>query len=85
MKFGKGLRPQIGERDVQQEAALLSPHLATTSQYSKTFSSQDKSRCFALIKSNKDYSALNRLIFLDTKVRRKETLYHSVHKNKDSA
>lgn len=70
---------------MQQEAALLSPHLVTVSQYSNTFSSQDKSRCFALIKTNKDFSVLNRLIFLDTKVRRKRTLSHSVHKNKDSA
>lgn len=32
------------------------------SQHSNTFSSQDKSRCFALIKTNKDFSVLNRLI-----------------------
>ena len=55
------------------------------SQKSSTASSQDKGRCFALIKTNKDFSVLNRLIFLDTKVRRKRTLSHSVHKNKDSA
>lgn len=85
LEFGKRLRAQVRERDVEQEAAPLSPHLVTVSQYSNTFSFQDKSRCFALIKTNKDFSVLNRLIFLDTKVRRKRTLSHSVHKNKDSA
>lgn len=85
IEFGKTLRPEVGERDMQQEAALLFPHLVTVSQYSNTFSSRDKSRCFALIKTNKDFSVLNRLIFLDTKVRRKRTLSHFVHKNKDSA
>lgn len=70
---------------MQQEAAPLSLFLVIVSQYSYTFSSLDKSRCFALIKTNKDFSALNRLVFLDTKVRRKRTLSYSVHENKDSA
>jgi hypothetical protein len=70
---------------MQQEAAPLSLFLVIVSQYSYAFSSQDKSRCFALIKTNKDFSLLNRLVFLDTKVRRKRTLSYSVHKNKDFA
>lgn len=65
---------------MQQEAASLSLSLVIVSRYSYTFSSQDKRRCFALVKTNKDFSVLNRLIFLDTKVRQKRILFYSVHK-----